>query len=118
MMDQFLSVFISSAYAADMSGAPASQGGGISFIVMFVIFFVFIYFAVWRPQNKRAKEQQMMLNSLEKGDEVVTAGGIVGRISKMMDKYILLSVANNVEIVIQKSSVAGVLPKGTLKSLE
>ncbi|TAK74036.1 MAG: preprotein translocase subunit YajC, partial [Gammaproteobacteria bacterium] len=85
---------------------------------MFAIFIFFVYFAIWRPQNKRAKEQQMMLASLAKGDEVVTAGGIVGRIDKIMDKHILLSVANNVGIVMQKSAVVSILPKGTLKSFE
>ena len=116
MMEQALSFFMSNAYA-DTAG-PAPQGGGMSFIMMFVIFFLFIYFAIWRPQNKKAKEQQNMMSALAKGDEVMTAGGLLGRISKISDQYITLSVANNVEILMQKSSVVSVLPKGTLKSIE
>lgn len=115
MMGQLLSFFVSNAYAD--TGA-AGQGGGISFVMMFVIFFLFLYFAILRPQNKRAKEQQNLMGSLAKGDEVMTAGGLLGKIAKMTDKYITLAIANNVEIVVQKSSVVTVLPKGTIKSLE
>lgn len=107
---------ISNAYADTV--APAQQGGGFSFMLMFVIFFLFLYFVIWRPQNKRAKEQQNLLNSLAKGDEVMTAGGLLGRVAKITDQYILLTIANNVEISMQKSSVVSVLPKGTLKSIE
>ena len=114
--------FINSAYA-DASGpvsAPsaAPQGGGISLLLMFVIFFVFVYFTIWRPQSKRAREQQNLLSSLAKGDEVMTAGGLLGRITKLTDQYITLAVTNSVEIVMQKSSVVNVLPKGTLKAIE
>lgn len=115
-MEPILSFFISNAYAE--SQTPVAQGGGFSFVIMFIIFFLFIYFAVWRPQNKRAKEQQSLLSSLAKGDEVVTAGGVLGRIVKVSDPYIVLSIANNVDIVLQKSTVVTVLPKGTLKTLE
>jgi preprotein translocase subunit YajC len=118
MMDILLDLFISNAYAEPAVSASQGQGGGFSFIIMFVIFFLFIYFAVWRPQNKRAKEQQQLMNSLAKGDEVMTTGGIYGRISKMSDAYITLSVANNTDILMQKSSIVSVLPKGTLKALE
>lgn len=117
MMEQVASFFVSNAYADTSAVSP--QGGGISMMVMFAIFFIFAYFAIWRPQSKRAKEQQALLSSLTKGDEVVTVGGVLGRISKINEQYITLSVGtNNVEIVMQKSSVATVLPKGTLKSIE
>lgn len=117
MMEQVFSFFVSNAYADTAGASP--QGGGMSLVMMFAIFFVFAYFAIWRPQSKRAKEQQTLLSSLAKGDEVVTAGGVLGKISKITDQYITLSVgANNVEIVMQKSSVATILPKGTLKSIE
>lgn len=115
MMEQLLNFFIPTAHAAD---AAAPQGGGLSFTLMFVIFFLFIYFAIWRPQSKRAKEQSSLMNSLAKGDEVMTIGGMVGKISKISDQYITLSIANNVEILMQKTSVATVLPKGTIKSIE
>src|SRR5258708_1285831 len=116
-MDQILGFFISNAHAdlSSFTGAMTQPGGGISFPILFAIFFIFIYFAIWRPQNKRAKEQKALLSSLAKGDEVVTAGGLLGRITKVNDQYITLAVANNVEIVMQKMSVVNVMPKGTLK---
>lgn len=116
-MDSLLDFFIPAAYAQS-TAIPPPQGGGISFILLFVIFFLFIYFAIWRPQNKRAKEQQNLLGSLSKGDEVVTAGGLLGRIEKINDQYITLIIANNVGILMQKSSVVSVMPKGTIKTLE
>jgi preprotein translocase subunit YajC len=107
---------ISTAYA--QSAAPAQQGGGFSFLIMFAIFFVFIYFFMWRPQSKRAKEQQNLMSSIAKGDEVMTAGGLLGKVVKVSGQYVTLSVAENVDIVMQKSSVVSVLPKGTLKNIE
>lgn len=120
IMDQILNFFISNAYAESagpFSGA-GPQGGGMSFMIMFAVFFIFIYFFIWRPQNKRAKEQQNLLESLAKGDEVITAGGMLGRISKINGQYMTVTVANNVDIVMQKSSVVSVMPKGTLKTIE
>ncbi len=116
MMAQILNSFIPAAYA-DTAGAQ-SQGGGISLIMMLVVFFLFAYFAIWRPQSKRAREQQSLMSSLAKGDEVMSAGGILGRITKIADPYVTLSIANNVDIVVQKTSIVSVLPKGTLKTLE
>lgn len=118
MMEQVLSFFVSNAYADTAAAAASPQGGGFSFILMIVIFFGFIYFAIWRPQSKRAKEQQSLLGSLAKGDEIVTIGGLLGRITKLTDQYITLSVSGNVEIVLQKTAVVSVLPKGTLKTIE
>jgi preprotein translocase subunit YajC len=108
--------FISTAYA--QTPTVSSQGGGMSFMLMFAVFFLFIYFAIWRPQNKRAKEQQNLLHSLAKGDEVVTAGGLLGRINKINDQYLTLTIANNVDVIMQKSAVVSVMPKGTLKTME
>lgn len=118
-MDQILNFLISNAHAqsGDLAGA-GPQGGGMSFIVMFAVFFIFIYFFIWRPQNKRAKEQQNLLDALAKGDEVVTAGGLLGRITKISGQYMTLTVGNNVDMVMQKSAVVSVLPKGTLKTIE
>lgn len=119
-MDQLVNFFISAAHA-DVSGTlsgSGQQGSGYSFLIMFAVFFVFIYFAIWRPQSKRAKEQQNLMSSLAKGDEVLTAGGLLGRIAKISGQYITLSIANNVDIVMQKSAVVNVLPKGTLKAME
>lgn len=115
MIDQVLNFFISPAHAEAAAKAP--EQSGMSFIVMFIIFFVFIYFAIWRPQNKRAKDQQDMMSALAKGDEVMLAGGMLGRIIKLTDQYATLAIANDVDVLVQKSSIVTVLPKGTLKSI-
>lgn len=115
-MVSVIDLIIPSAYA--QAAAPSAQGGGFSFAIMFAVFFVFIYFFMWRPQSKRAKEQKQLLESLAKGDEVMTMGGMLGRISKINGQYLSLSVANNVDIVLQKSAVVSVMPKGTLKTIE
>lgn len=118
MMEQILNFIISAAHAETI-GTPASpQSSALSFLMMFVVFFLFIYFAVWRPQSKRAKEMQAMLSSLAKGDEIMTAGGILGRVTKIADQFIALEIANNVEIMLQKDSIVSVMPKGTLKSVQ
>lgn len=108
---------ISTAYAQSAAAAP-QQGGSFSLLMMFAVFIVFIYFFMWRPQSKRAKEQKSLMDSLNKGDEVMTAGGLLGKIAKVSGQYVTLSVADNVDIVMQKSSVVSVLPKGTLKTIE
>uniref|UniRef100_UPI0011DE2187 preprotein translocase subunit YajC n=1 Tax=Aquicella siphonis TaxID=254247 RepID=UPI0011DE2187 len=115
-----MNFFVSNAYADSTASLPGAgqQGSSFSFLIMFAVFFVFIYFVIWRPQNKRAKEQQNLLNSLAKGDEVLTAGGLLGRIVKISGQYITLSIANNVDIVMQKSAIVNVMPKGTLKTME
>ena len=116
LLDTLSSFFISNAYA-DTAAAPAQQGSFMSLAIIMGVFVVFMYFAAWRPQNKRAKEQRDLLNSLAKGDEVVAAGGILGTISKLTDHYIVLTLANNVELTVRRSSVMSTLPKGTLKSI-
>ena len=80
-------------------------------------FMILIYFLMIRPENKRRKTHQDMLTSLEVGEEIVTAGGILGKVSKLTDQYIELSIADNTKIKIQKTSISAVLPKGTLKSI-
>jgi len=110
-----MNFLIGNAYAAD--AMQAQDGGGFSLLVMMMIFIVFMYFMVWRPQSKRAKQQQNLLGSLSKGDEVMTAGGMIGKIVKINDQYISISVSENVELPFQKSSVVSVLPKGTCKSI-
>lgn len=111
--------FISSAHADTVTTATAGQPqpSNVPFMLMIVGLVFFMYFFVWRPQSKRAKEQRDLMSSLAKGDEVVTAGGILGKIAKVTDSYIVLALADNVEITIQKSSVVSALPKGTLKSI-
>tara|TARA_B100000530_G_scaffold317420_1_gene248445 strand:+ start:501 stop:794 length:294 start_codon:yes stop_codon:yes gene_type:complete len=80
-------------------------------------FMILIYFLMIRPENKRRKSHQEMLASLDLGEEVVTAGGILGKVSKISDQYIELSIANNTKIKVQKTSISTVLPKGTLNSI-
>ncbi|WP_163558254.1 preprotein translocase subunit YajC [Halomonas sp. NO4] len=107
-----LDFFISPAYAQD---APA--GGGIAQIVMLVGFVLIFYFLLWRPQSKRAKQHKELVSGLSKGDEVVIGGGLVGRITKVSDEFISMEIADNTEVNVQKSAVAAVLPKGTIKSI-
>jgi preprotein translocase subunit YajC len=83
-----------------------------------ILLFVILYFLMIRPQMKRAKEQKAMIEALQKGDEVVTAGGLVGRITKLGDQYLTLEIAPSTEIVVQRSAVQVPLPKGTLKTLQ
>ena len=80
-------------------------------------FMILIYFLMIRPENKRRKTHQEMISSLEMCDEIVTAGGILGKVSKITDQYIELSISDNTKIKIQKTSISAVLPKGTLKSI-
>jgi preprotein translocase subunit YajC len=107
-------VIISPAYA---QAAPGGDSGLIGFLPI-ILMFVLLYFLMIRPQMKRAKEQKAMIEALQKGDEVVTAGGIVGRITKLTDQYVTVEVAPNMEVVVQRSAVQVPLPKGTLKTLQ
>lgn len=111
MMGDFL---ISAAYAADAK--TAAPGGALSQILMLALFGVIFYFILWRPQRKRTKEQQQMLGNLRKGDEVVTNGGLLGKISDMQEDILVLNIADNVNVRLQKHAVVSILPKGTLKT--
>ena len=110
-------MFISSAFAQT---APAAAAGGdmlssLGSMLPLVLMFVVLYFVMIRPQMKRQKEAKAMVEALAKGDEVVTAGGIIGKITKMGDSFVHLEVANGVEVQIQRGAVTQVLPKGSLK---
>ena len=107
--------FISSAYA--QSDAAGQQQSAMFNIIFFGGFALIFYFLIWRPQSKRAKEHRELMSSLNKGDEVMTNGGILGKLTKVDDNYIVLQIHDNVEIKMQKSSISAVLPKGTLKSI-
>ena len=80
-------------------------------------FVLLFYFLLWRPQSKRAKEHKNLLAGLSKGDEVVTNGGVIGRISKLTDDFVVLEISDNVEIKLQRMAVASALPKGTIKGI-
>ena len=108
-------MLITNAYA--QAGGSASGFDMMTFLPMIVIFVLF-YFMLIRPQQKRAKETKAMLQALQKGDEVVTAGGLVGKIAKIDESYVALEIANNVEIQVQRPAVQVVLPKGSIKSIE
>ena len=105
-------MFITEAWAQ----AAAPGGADLMSMLPIILMFVVLYFVMIRPQMKRAKEHKAMVDALQKGDEVVTAGGIVGKISKISENYISLHIAENVEIQVQRSAVQTVLPKGTLKN--
>jgi preprotein translocase subunit YajC len=107
-------VFISNAFA---QAAPAAAGSESSLLSMLplVLMFVVLYFVMIRPQMKRQKEHKSMIDAIAKGDEVVTGGGLLGKITKLGDSYLTLEVAAGVELQVQRSAVVQVLPKGTLK---
>ena len=109
-------MFISEAFAqaapAAAADSPFGSMGGMIFPLLMV---VALYFVVLRPQMKRQKEHKTMIEALAKGDEVVIAGGMLGKVSKMGETYLTVEIANGVEIQVQRSSVAQVLPKGTIK---
>jgi preprotein translocase subunit YajC len=109
-------VLISSAFA-QTAPAAAAGGSGSALVSMLplVLMFVVLYFLMIRPQMKRQKEHRAMLDAIAKGDEVVTAGGLLGTISKMGDNYLTIELAQGVEAQIERSAVARVLPKGTIK---
>ena len=116
-----LSTLIPTAYADTMTtttsaaaAAPTHQSPW-STIIMLVVFFAIFYFLLIRPQSKRAKAQRELLASVGRGDEVMTAGGLMGRITEIEDNIISLEIAKNVVIKIQKSSISATLPKGTIK---
>ena len=103
-----MNLFETAAYAAEAGGAPADAGLiNLLFLGGFVLIF---YFLLWRPQSKRRKEHQELMSGLEKGDEVVTAGGIVGQVNKVEDDFVKIQVADNMELRVQKSAI-GATPR-------
>ena len=97
------------------AGAPA-PGGQFMPIVMMVVFVVIFYFLLIRPQQKKAKEHQALVSKLSSGDEVVTTGGILGKVIEVGDSFVTLEVADGVRMKVQKFQVGSLMPKGTLKS--
>ncbi len=98
------------------TAAPAQQGMDWIGLMPLVLLFVLLYFLMIRPQMKRAKEHKAMTEALQKGDEVITGGGVLGRITRVGGNYVTLEVADNVEIQVQKAAIQTLLPKGTIKS--
>ena len=108
-------MIVSPAYAQAAGGG--SDPGFMGFLPI-ILMFVLLYFLMIRPQMKRAKEQKQMIEALQKGDEVITAGGVLGRVTRIADAYVSLEIAPNTEVSVQKAAVQTVLPKGTLKSIQ
>lgn len=108
-------MFINNAYAE--AAAPAQGAGFMDFLPLIVLVAVF-YFLILRPQGKRAKEHKAMVGALQRGDEVVTSGGTVGRISKVYEEYVGVELAENIEVTVQKTAIQSVLPKGTIKAIK
>ena len=108
-------MLISSAYA-QASGAASQSDTLLTFLPMVAIFVVF-YFLLIRPQQKKQKEARAMLDALENGNEVVTAGGVLGRIVKLDEQYVTVEVAPNTQMVVQRGAISQLLPKGTIKAL-
>jgi preprotein translocase subunit YajC len=113
-----MSLFISNAYA---QAAPATQaqGGGWDLIIMLVAFGLIFYFLIYRPQAKRVKDHRNLMAALAKGDEILTQGGLIGRISKIAEDkdFVAIALNDSTEVMVQKAAISAVLPKGTLKSL-
>jgi len=107
-------VFISNAYA-QAAASSTSTSGSLMGMLPLVLMFVVMYFVMIRPQMKKQKEAQAMLAALAKGDEVVTTGGLVGKISKLGDTFVSLEVAAGTEVQVQRAAIIQVLPKGSLK---
>ena len=108
-------MFISNAYA---DAGAAAQGSGLMQFLPLVVLVVVFYFLILRPQSNRAKEQKAMIAALQRGDEVATAGGQIGTVSKVYDQYVGVEIAENLIVMVQKSAIQSVLPKGTIKAIK
>jgi preprotein translocase subunit YajC len=108
----FMDFFISSAHAQAQTPAQPSPFGPL---IMLVVFFVIFYFIVIRPQSRRAKEHRAMIDALAKGDEVITSGGIAGRVVELGENFTTVEIAPNTHIRVQRGAISAVLPKGSLK---
>tara|TARA_B100001105_G_C22391894_1_gene444835 strand:- start:2310 stop:2657 length:348 start_codon:yes stop_codon:yes gene_type:complete len=110
-----IAVFISEAFAQTAPAAAEGMGSSLMSMLPLVLMFVVLYFIMIRPQMKRQKEHKAMIDAVAKGDEVVTAGGLLGRISKVGDSFVHVELASGVEVQLQRTAITQVLPKGTLK---
>ncbi len=106
---------IPAAMAAEGATPGPSLFGPDLFII--VAFGLVFYFIIWRPQSKRAKEHRELVGGINKGDEIVTNGGLLGKVTKVEEQYLVIEVANGVELKLQKNAVSAALPKGTIKNI-
>jgi preprotein translocase subunit YajC len=102
--------------AAAQAAGGASPGGGFAPLLMMVVFIVIFYFLLIRPQQRKAKEHQAMIAKLATGDEVVTSGGILGKVTEVGDTFVTVEIADGVRVKVQKFQISSLVPKGTLKS--
>ena len=109
-----MSLFISTAHAA---GEAAQQPSLVANLLMIAVFVAIFYFLIWRPQSKRAKEHRALVDSLGVGSEVVFAGGLMGKITKIEGDFAVVELSRGVEVKVQRASVISVLPEGTLNNL-
>src|SRR5207344_2985228 len=112
-----LALIIAPSPAQSPPAAAAPFGSDLMAFLPMVAIFVVFYFLLIRPQQKRAKETKAMLAALQKGDEVITAGGIIGKVAKLNDQYAAIEIAPDVEISVQRGAISQLLPKGTIKAL-
>lgn len=112
-----MSFFITDAIAAAKTVPATGQADGAFPLVMLIAMCVLFYFMIMRPNNKRAKEHRDLISSLKKGDEIVTSGGILAKVMNLDEQFIKISVAEGIDINIQRNAVVSILPKGTIKSL-
>ncbi len=108
---------ISTAYAASGSATGTTGDNSVASLLLLVGFVAIFYFMLWRPQAKRAKEQRDLVTNLAKGDEVVTSGGVIGKVTKLADDFITLAISDTVEIKLQRNAIIAILPKGTMKAI-
>ena len=111
-------MFIANAYAQTAATGPLGLPGNVASFLPIILMFVVLYFLMIRPQMKRQKEQKAMMDALGKGDEVVTSGGMLGKIAKVSDGFVTLEIASGTEVVVQKISITTLLPKGTIKTAQ
>jgi preprotein translocase subunit YajC len=102
-------------YAADAAGQQSAAG--FSTLLFMGLFFIVFYFIGIRPKQKQQQQHRDLVNSLNKGDEVITYSGIMGQVSKVKGEYIVINIADNIEVKMQKNHISNILPKGTLKSI-
>ena len=107
--------FIQNAWATE---TPPLQGGGLAGFIPLIILFVVFWFFLIRPQMKQAKEHKTMVAELAKGDEIVTAGGLLGKIIELGDNFVVLEIAKETQVKVQRNSISMTLPKGTIKTLQ
>jgi preprotein translocase subunit YajC len=114
-----MSFLISDAFADSAAGASQNAAGGLmSILPMIVLFGLFMYLMIIRPQSKKAKEHKSLVSDLQKGDEVITVGGLLGKIEKVTDDFLVVNLSDSNSITIQKSAISNLVPKGTMKAVK